>query len=75
MEELAKEQEGFLGMESARDGIGITVSYWRDLECIRKWKQHEEHLVAQTKGRSTWYSAYRIRIAKVEREYGMGIFE
>jgi heme-degrading monooxygenase HmoA len=75
MEELAKQQEGFLGVESARDGIGITVSYWRDLDCIRKWKQHEEHLLAQAKGRSTWYSAFKVRIARVERVYGMGSFD
>ena len=39
MESLAKEQDGFLGVESARNEIGITVSYWRDLESIKKWKQ------------------------------------
>ena len=33
---LAGRQEGFLGVESARNEIGITVSYWKDLESIRK---------------------------------------
>lgn len=70
MSELAQQQDGFLGMEAARDGVGITVSYWRDLESIRKWKRHADHQVAQEKGRSAWYKAYKTRIAKVERDYG-----
>ena len=69
METLAKEQEGFLSVESARSEIGITVSYWKDLESIKKWKQNMDHLVAQEKGRSTWYESYTTRICLVEREY------
>lgn len=69
MADLAKEQEGFLGIESARNDIGITVSYWKDLESIRKWKQNLEHLDAQRKGRANWYENYTVRIALVEREY------
>ena len=69
MEELAKKQEGFLGIESARNAIGITVSYWKDLNSIRKWKQNTEHLKAQQKGRSEWYKSYTTRIALVEQEY------
>lgn len=69
MEELAKKQEGFLGVESARSEIGITVSYWKDLESIKKWKQNLEHLVAQEKGRRDWYKSYTTRICLVEREY------
>ena len=69
MEELAKKQEGFLGIESVRNAIGITVSYWKDLDSIRKWKQNTEHLKAQQKGRSEWYKSYTTRIALVEREY------
>ncbi|MFL5764496.1 MAG: antibiotic biosynthesis monooxygenase family protein [Bacteroidia bacterium] len=70
MGELAKEQEGFLGIESARDGLGITVSYWKDLESIRKWKMNAEHRIAQEKGRSDWYANYKTRICLVERDYG-----
>ncbi|MEZ4853386.1 antibiotic biosynthesis monooxygenase [Flavobacterium sp.] len=69
MVELAKEQPGFLGMESARNEIGITVSYWESLEAIKSWKANTEHLLAQEKGKSTWYKNYKVRIAKVEREY------
>jgi len=69
MEELAKQQEGFLGLESARNEIGITVSYWKDLESIKKWKQNVAHLEAQQKGRSDWYKSYTTRICLVERAY------
>ena len=69
MEKLAKEQEGFLGLESAREEIGITVSYWKDLGSIRSWKQNLDHIQAQQKGRTTWYKSYTTRIALVEREY------
>ena len=71
MEVLAKEQEGFLGMESVRGEIGITVSYWDSLDAIKKWKMNSEHLEAQRLGHKKWYSGFRIRIAKVERDYGI----
>ncbi len=68
---LAEKQPGFLGIESARDGIGITVSYWKDLESIKLWKADTEHLEAQRLGRSQWYKAFKTRIAKVERDNEM----
>jgi heme-degrading monooxygenase HmoA len=67
---LAAQQPGYLGVESARAGLGITVSYWRSLEEIAAWKRVVDHLEAQRRGRADWYTAYRTRIAKVEREYG-----
>lgn len=70
MVQLAEEQDGFLGIEFARDGVGITVSYWRDLVSIKNWKENTEHSIARGKGRSEWYSAFKTRIAKVERDYG-----
>ncbi|HEX8332674.1 MAG TPA: antibiotic biosynthesis monooxygenase [Segetibacter sp.] len=70
MDELAKQQPGYLGIESARSETGITVSYWKDLESIKLWKQHTDHLLAQQKGVTEWYSHYKVRICKVEREYG-----
>jgi heme-degrading monooxygenase HmoA len=69
MEALAKAQEGYLGMDSTRNEVGITVSYWESLEAIKNWKQQTDHLVAQLKGRQDWYSWYKVRICKVEREY------
>ena len=68
---LAQQQPGFLGIESARSEIGITVSYWSDLEAIKNWKANIDHRAAQKKGREQWYTAYKVRIAKVEREYGL----
>lgn len=70
MVELAAQQAGFLGVESAREGVGITVSYWQDLASIKAWKANTEHLLAQQTGRSDWYRQYKTRIAKVERDYG-----
>jgi heme-degrading monooxygenase HmoA len=69
MLELAARQPGFLGVESAREGVGITVSYWADLDSIRAWKQETEHVAAQKQGQTVWYKAYKVRIAKVERDY------
>ena len=71
MLELAAEQPGFPGIESARAGLGITVSYWESEAAIAAWKRNAEHLVAQERGRSEWYSAYRTRVCRVEREYGV----
>ncbi|MCE3279080.1 MAG: antibiotic biosynthesis monooxygenase [Bacteroidetes bacterium] len=68
---LAADQDGFLGIESAREEIGITVSYWRDLDSIRKWKMNTEHKQAQQKGRTEWYKNYKTRICLVERDYGL----
>lgn len=70
MVELAEKQEGFLGVESARNEIGITVSYWESLEAIKNWKFRTEHTEAREKGRSIWYKAFKVRICKVEHEYG-----
>ncbi|GHA20325.1 polysaccharide biosynthesis protein [Arenicella chitinivorans] len=71
MVELAAQQPGFLGIESARDDVGITVSYWADLESIKLWKANAEHLKAQKLGHEKWYSTFKTRICKVERDYGM----
>jgi len=71
MVELASRQPGFLGMESARgtDGLGITVSCWRDEDSIAAWKRNAEHQQAQHAGQEAWYADYQVRIAKVERAY------
>ncbi len=70
MVELVKKQPGFLGYESARNAIGITVSYWDSLEAIKNWKLVSEHLVAQQMGKDKWYASYKTRICLVERDYG-----
>jgi heme-degrading monooxygenase HmoA len=69
MVELAQQQPGYLGVETARNETGITVSYWKDLQSIKQWKQHTDHLLAQQFGRQKWYEAYKTRICLVERDY------
>lgn len=70
MDELAAQQDGFLGIESARENVGITISYWRDLESIRRWRENIEHQAAQMSGYKMWYKTFKVRICRVEREYG-----
>ncbi len=72
MVRLAATMPGFLGMESARgaDGLGITVAYWKDEGSIAAWKAQADHQAAQRAGRERWYRAYRVRVCRVEREYG-----
>jgi heme-degrading monooxygenase HmoA len=70
MNHLAAEQPGFLGVESAREEVGITVSYWATEQDAANWKQVAEHLVAQERGREVWYADYRVRVATVNRDYG-----
>jgi heme-degrading monooxygenase HmoA len=71
MVKLAEQQPGFLGIESAREDVGITVSYWTDLESIQHWKANAEHIAAQQMGRRSWYESFKVRISKVERDYGL----
>jgi heme-degrading monooxygenase HmoA len=66
---LARAQKGFLGFESARSDIGISISYWEDLASIQEWKKQSDHLEAQTRGQQEWYDWYRIQICKIERSY------
>ena len=72
MVDLGSRYDGFLGIESVREvnGLGITVSYWRDETAIRAWKRDTEHEQAQRGGQQAWYEHYEVRVAKVERAYG-----
>lgn len=71
MVQLALQQPGCLGAESARspDGFGITNAYFIDEASIIAWKNHSRHLAAQKLGKDRWYEHYELRIAKVERAY------
>lgn len=68
MLELAQSMPGFLGVESARENVGITVSYWENLDAIKAWRQHPEHVEAQKRGREEWYKSFTTRVCLVERE-------
>jgi heme-degrading monooxygenase HmoA len=70
MEELAARQPGYLGFESARSGLGISVAYWVDEAAAAAWKQVAEHQAAQRTGRERWYRDYQVRVATVTRSYG-----
>ena len=74
MSELAEQQPGFLGVESVRDasGLGITVSYWKDVASAAAWKSQFEHLAAQRAGREHWYQQYTLRVCTVERQTVFG---
>ncbi len=69
MLELAEQQDGFLGVESTREDVGITVSYWRDLVTIKRWKENTDHSITREKGRKKWHKSFKTRIAKVKRNY------
>lgn len=70
MVELASRQEGYLGIENARDSdLGITVSYWKTLDDITAWKTNAAHQIAQERGKKEWYSRFAVRVCKVERDY------
>lgn len=69
MLQLASSQPGFLGFESARREIGISVSYWSSLEAIQAWKTNAEHRKVQNRA-GDWYKTFRVRVCRVEREYG-----
>jgi heme-degrading monooxygenase HmoA len=69
MVELAKQQPGFIAVNSARNNVGITVSYWEILAAIANWKKQEEHLMAQHEGKEKWYNYYSVKICKVVRMY------
>ena len=69
MLKLAECQQGYLGVESAREGLGITVSYWDSRESIAAWQRNASHLFAQQRGREMWYSEFKVRVCRVERDY------
>lgn len=75
MLELARQQAGFLGVDSARNDVGITVSYWRDEDSIARWKANIDHAEARLRGRTSFYQAFTVRVAKVERAYSFGTNE
>src|ERR1700753_2036021 len=68
---LAMQQPGFIGFElgaETPERFSVFVSYWRTDTDIKNWKAIGEHLEAQHLGRERWYSTYKIRIARVERD-------
>ncbi|PZU07094.1 antibiotic biosynthesis monooxygenase [Sphingomonas sp.] len=71
MDEEARRQPGFLGIDSVRDtdGHGITISYWADEEAAIAWRNHAGHAAIRARGRAEWYENYEVIVAGVTRGY------
>ncbi len=70
MQKLALEEYGCLEFTAVTEGTSeIAISYWDSMDQIQAWKANAEHLLAQAKGRSQWYSSYRVQVVDVVREY------
>jgi len=70
-----REFDGFVSIERFQS-IGdparfVSVSFWRDEEAVRKWRNVQKHREAQAKGRRGIFSSYRLRVCNVIRDYGM----
>lgn len=67
--------EGFLSIERFQSltdpGKLLSLQFWRDEECLAKWRNLDAHRTAQAAGRSTMFREYKLRIAEVVRDYGM----
>lgn len=72
---LLERIEGFISIERfeslATKGKYLSLSFWRDEEAIRTWRNMDEHRQVQSKGRSSVFTNYRIRVASVVRDYGL----
>ncbi len=74
--ELGKELSGFEGFlsierfQSLNDPAKfVSLSFWRDEEAVRRWRNLQKHREAQAKGRAGIFSDYRLRVAQVIRDY------
>jgi heme-degrading monooxygenase HmoA len=67
--------DSFLSIERfrslSREGKILSLSFWRDEEAVRHWRQHAQHHEAQLAGRDHVFHDYRLRVAAVVRDYGM----
>lgn len=68
-----KDFDGFLGIERFQSLSNpdryVSLSFWRDEEAVRKWRNLQKHREAQARGRAGIFSAYRLRVCKVLRDY------
>lgn len=67
--------EGFISIERFQSVSNpqkvLSLSFWKDEESIKQWRTIELHRMAQKKGRSLIFDDYRLRVANVQRDYGM----
>ena len=68
--------DGFVSIERFESlttpGKILSLSFWRDEEAVARWRRLEEHRAAQAAGRQYIFQDYRLRVAEVLRDYGMG---
>ncbi|MGB0166121.1 MAG: antibiotic biosynthesis monooxygenase family protein [Luteibaculum sp.] len=69
LDELVLSQPGYLGHETVGSDPSITISYWKDLDAIKNWRENPEHAAAIKKSKELWFKDYSIRIAEVQRDY------
>ena len=69
------EMDGFISIERfqslADPGRILSLSFWRDEDAVRGWRKLEDHRRAQEAGRGGIFADYRLRVARVLRDYGM----
>ena len=67
--------DGFISIEQfhslSNSGKLLSLSYWRDEEAVKNWRNHSKHRESQTKGRAGIFADYRLRVATVMRDYGL----
>lgn len=72
---LLTQIDGFVSIERfeslTHPGKILSLSYWRDEEAVRQWRNVDEHRRIQGAGRRTIFADYRLRVAQVIRDYGM----
>lgn len=72
---LLAEVDGFISIERfqslTRSDKILSLSFWRDEEAVRQWRNTDEHRAAQAAGRNGVFADYRLRIAAVVRDYGL----
>lgn len=76
--ERAQKIDGFLGEEVARSdasGMSISVTYWRDEDSIKTWRDDARHIAARDLGKKKWYDVVKVRVCKVERSYDADIIK
>lgn len=72
MVEAAGARDGYLGIMSTRsaEGVGVTISWWRDEAAALGWRDDPDHTLIRERGRAVWYDWYHVAVVRVERSYG-----
>ena len=67
--------DGFISIERfgslVTEGKILSLSFWRDEDAVKRWRNVEQHRLAQARGRAGVFADYRLRVAEVARDYGM----